>query len=187
MIKNFNSQLYAYTVLDPVFLLTKSQWIEKLDLKYIQPRKKYILVYIVAKHTYAIEKARAIAKQNDLEVYYIDALRFKDNMITNINNAGPIEFLNYLLNAELIITTSFHALAFSLIFNKPFMYELSKEKINANSRLSDLTDNLGIKDYQITNVTSEYEDNYDWIKINTKIDSMRAESLTLLFDSLKNV
>ena len=187
MIKSFNSELCAYAVLDPVFLLTKNQWIEKLNLNHTKVQKKYIFVYIVAPNTYAIEKAKAIAKQNSLEICYIDALRYKDSMITNINNAGPREFLNYLFNAELIITTSFHALAFSLIFNKPFLYELSKEKINANSRLLDLTDIFGIENYQITNVTSEYTNKYDWREINLKIDDMRAKSISLLFDSLKRV
>ena len=34
------------------------------------------------------------------------------------------QWINYIANAELVVTDSFHAVCFSIIFNKPFVYLL---------------------------------------------------------------
>jgi hypothetical protein len=173
MIYNLDKNLVAVSVLDPVFLLSKGQWIEKLSLKPLEKTEKYIFVYIVAQQTYALERAKRIASEKGYKILFIDAGRKTDRIFTKVNDAGPIDFLNLLLNAELVITTSFHALAFSLIFNVPFQYELSKEKVNANSRLSDLAENLGIEHFEIKDPFSEISSRYNWETIGCKIEVMK--------------
>lgn len=184
MLKEFNSNILTTTVLDPVFLLSKESWICKMHLNKNSNKQKYIFVYIVAQQTYTLEVAKKIAKKFDYNILFIDAGRKCDSEFTKINDAGPIEFLELLLNAELVLTTSFHALAFSLIFNIPFLYELSKEKINANSRLSDLSEALKINNYEILNADKEYINTYDWESINRKIENMRELSIGKLYDEL---
>ena len=51
-------------------------------------------------------------------------------------NEGPIKFLNLVFNAEFVLTNSFHALAFSLIFEKQvFVFNRST---SINTRMFDL-------------------------------------------------
>lgn len=184
MIHEFDKKLIAYPVLDPVFLLSKEQWMKKLDLKVEVPREKYIFVYIVAQQTYTLERAKKIASEKGLRILFVDAERNADKIFTKVNNAGPVEFLNLLLNAELVITTSFHALAFSLIFNVPFQYELSREKVNANSRLSDLAEGIGIGEFEFLDSTSPVSEVYNWNEIGKKLDRLKKASKEKLFETL---
>lgn len=85
-----------------------------------------------------------------------------------------------MLNAELVITTSFHALALSLIFHKPVQYELSKERVNANSRLIDLATSVNMMKYEITEINDDIYDDYNWKEIDSKIGDMRSASIELL-------
>ena len=106
--------------------------------------------------------------------------RIKQEGIDAVNDAGPIEFLNLMLNAELVITTSFHALALSMIFHKPVQFELSKEKVNANSRLVDLVTRVNMMKYEITDVDDVVYDDYEWDRIDNEIAEMRHEAIDLL-------
>ena len=100
--------------------------------------------------------------------------------IEAVNDAGPIEFLNLMINAELVITTSFHALALSMIFHKPVQFELSKEKINANARLVDLATQVNMMKYEITTVDNVIYDDYEWGRIDNVIAEMRNDATDLL-------
>lgn len=184
MVKEYMPKLSPYSVMDPVFLMTRGQWIYNFELKNKVVDKKYIFVYFVAEETNALKKAKVIAEKNGWDIKYIDAPRKTDDTVVRVNNVGPVEFLDLLFNSELVITTSFHALALSIILNKPFLYELSKEIINANSRLSDLAVNLELKKYEILNLDSVYPDTYDWDIINERLNSLRKESKEKLFSSL---
>lgn len=182
MINAFDNKFNASAVLDPVFLLDKNDWVTKLNLKVNPPKQKYIFVYIVAQQTNLLERAKKIATEKNLKVIFVDSGRKADRFFTKENTLGPIEFLNLLLNAELVITTSFHALAFSLIFNVPFQYELSKEKVNANSRLSDIAKNLDIEQFELLDVDSQILQNYNWAAINNKIGNLKEESIKKLIN-----
>lgn len=185
MIKEINPSLKPYAVLDPVFLLNRNQWTNKLSIKQHTVKKGYIFIYIVAAQTNTIAKAKAIAKEKNWDIVFVDAPRYKDRKITRVNDAGPIEFLDLLFNAELVMTTSFHAFSFSLILNKPFLYELSKEKINANSRLSDLAKSLNVEMFEIVNSDASFCNEYNWERINQKIECMSNQSKISLFDCIE--
>lgn len=179
-IKSLAPQVNPLPVCDPVFLLKAKEWEQNLNLVKYRSNEKYIFVYIVAPQTNAVNKAKRIAKQNGWTVKYIDMGRIKQEGIDAVNDAGPIEFLNLMLNAELVITTSFHALALSMIFHKPVQFELSKEKVNANSRLVDLVTRVNMMKYEITDVDDVVYDDYEWDRIDNEIAEMRHEAIDLL-------
>lgn len=179
-IKSFFPNLNPISVCDPVFLLTGNEWKQNLNLCEKKSDKKYIFIYIVAMHTNAVDKALRIAEKNGWGIKYIDHGRIRQEGIEGINDAGPIEFLNLMLNAELIITTSFHAFALSMIFHKPVQFELSKEKVNANSRLIDLANRVNMMKYEIKNIDDKIYDDYDWNFIDKEISFMRTEAIALL-------
>ena len=186
-LESINKEIQVFSVLDPVFLIEKDSWVKNLNLATNSLKRKYILVYIVAEQTNLLEKAKNIAKDKNLDIFFVDALRYKDRQITNINDAGPVDFLQLILNAEIVMTTSFHALAFSIIFNVPFLYELSNKKINANSRLKDLAVNLNIEKYEIKDLSLKYEKTYNWEDINKRVEKLRESSKEILFKSLERI
>lgn len=185
ILQKFDSSLSVKSVLDPVFLLNRKQWIDNF-LLVKKMTEKYIFMYIVAKHDIAIQRAQHIAKDKGYKIYFVDGGRSKYDGVTNINNLGPLEFLKLLFNAEMVVTTSFHALALSLILNIPFEFELSKVKVNANSRLEELREIYSLGLYEIKSIDQNNYFEYDWNTINTIIKRKQKESLCLLKHQLES-
>lgn len=99
----------AQQVLDPVFLPDKILW-EQLARPVKGLPDRYVLTYGYDSCTNLNELA---AEQIDLPVVSLSSRKF--------GNYGPEEFLYMIKNAELVVTSSFHAVAFSLIFETPFI------------------------------------------------------------------
>lgn len=101
---------------DPTLLLPQNEW-SKIAIKPKKIPKKYILSYFLGhvsqKYTEASEK---IEKELGSECYRIANKSDRNSFIT-----GPSEFIYAIKNAQFVITDSFHAVAFSLIFKKPFL------------------------------------------------------------------
>lgn len=130
-------------VCDPVFLLGKEQWI-----KYCKhlPQHDYILIYNVGYINYQmVEMAKLLSRKFDLKVYSILDKYLIDEIDDNIINAGPIEFISYINNANYVVTNSFHATAFSMIFNKQFYTYTFTDKSNS-SRMTHLLNTIGLMD-----------------------------------------
>lgn len=66
--------------------------------------------------------------------------------ITSKLDCGPIEFLNLIKNARLVISGSFHAVVFSIIFNRPFLAIGGK----TDNRMSHLLRATGLLDYGVS-------------------------------------
>ena len=75
-----------------------------------------------------------------------DSYRYKNpgykNVLKSAYTEGPLEFVNYIKNAEYVVATSFHATVFSIIFNKKFFIVPHKK---TGARVTNLLDKLEIK------------------------------------------
>ena len=100
-------------------------------------------------------------------------------------DVGPIEFLNLIENAELVISSSFHGTVFSIIFEKQFFVETKKEKYE-NDRIINLLDNAGIKNREIKDQDWDHLSNSveDWKTVKNNLSIKREESIQFLKDSL---
>ena len=112
-------QLEADVVGDPVFALSAEEW-RSLAGKEPLCINKYFTYYILAG-----------GHGDDKIPWMQDAM----NMVEERVGAAPFglefgkgytveQWLNYIANAELVVTDSFHAVCFSIIFNRPFVYLL---------------------------------------------------------------
>lgn len=149
----------AVAVCDPVFLLSKEEWSEMcIDMGL--ESNKYLLVYDFDNNPVVEQIAKEIAKAKGLGIYNVGPF-WKSYARKNFVYAGPLEFLSLVKDADYIISNSFHATAFSLIFQKQFCVVKRKEAIN--ERMVSLLADLGLN-YR---VVSGYEDrllsliNYD--------------------------
>lgn len=131
----------AEVVCDPVFLRNKSQWEEIIPKRPIE-KSPYVLVYDLYSRDPLIEKtAREVSYQFGLKIVSVNAFIRKNYADENINNAGPLEFLNLLYYSKYIITDSFHASAFAVIFHIPFaVFQIKKS--NNSSRISDFLEDI---------------------------------------------
>lgn len=165
-------------VLDPTLLLTKEDWKKIIPDNNKYQNKKYLLLYAFEEDEKLYDCVREYAKERNLDIVAI-AYQKKDAMhgMEVMTNCGPIEFLSLFLNAEHIITTSFHGTVFSIIFHKEF-HCIPHPKFR--ERTDSLLTMLALKDHNI-NVLSRLEDvETNWEKVDTLLGHRRKESLEFL-------
>ncbi len=128
-------------VLDPTMLLSASQW-EKVEKKpECFPKQKYVLIYSLG--TRSQEFKDTIAKVKEKKCYrVIDILERKHNGLEY--PIGPAEFIFMLHYAELILTDSFHAAVFSILFHKKVQV-FNREDQKLNSRIINLFKMCGLE------------------------------------------
>lgn len=163
--------------IDPVFLLTADEWRRSLNLKPIS--KRYIFVYHIGSKDDAFEKiVNQIQSERNLEVIYFSHSENNWNG-TKYYKKNAKTFLNYLAEASLVITNSFHGFALSLVFNKE---NVVYTKSDNDMRFDSIKDILGITFKYSHNETCEIN-TYDWDLVNKNILSERKKSI-MLFDEL---
>lgn len=176
-------------VCDPVFLMSSDEWKKSLSLVETCNKGKHVLLYTVANVKESLGFAKELAKNTKLPVVSIGSNQSVKTVdgVTNILDAGPIEFLRYIREAAVVVTSSFHAMAFSIIFNIPFYYELCQDGSNNNDRLENVAEVLHLRDRNINCVQSNQDSgNIDWDEVNRLLEKYRDDSLKCLFDSLND-
>ena len=170
----------AVVSIDPTLLLDKSEW-ERLIQRPAHIPHRYVLAYVVSERDQTIRYAKEAAAKLGLDLLYIDA--YSGRPVRNARNVGavaPDEFLSLIHDAELVVTSSFHGLCFSILFNKQFRYCLSAKK--QNSRLYNLAAQLGVDNYDIMN--TDLSDHIDFVEVNRQLGQLRKESINYLKVSL---
>lgn len=164
----------ACQAVDPVFLLSRDIWESLLDNK--KENEDYLLIYDFDNNQELNEKAVNIAKKNGWKIYSI----FQNNICDKcFYDEGPLEFVNLVKNAKFVLSNSFHATAFSIIFERQFAVFERKEKIN--TRMRDLLKSLDISmnekgiDYSKVNVLLNEQISFSKKYIETVLDAARKE------------
>lgn len=106
-------------VLDPTFLLSKEEW-ENLAEK--KPKyTNYVLVYQLHNNKKFNKYAKEFAKAHNKKLLRLTpSIYHKARGGKLIYLPTQYEFLSYFKNADYILTDSFHATVFSIMFNKKF-------------------------------------------------------------------
>ena len=162
-----NLGLYSYHVLDPTLILGRDKWSALASTKY--ERKKYILMYNLNRNTRLREYAEKISKKNNLKLIYITYnfidVFHKGKMACNISVE---DFVSLIKNASLVLTDSFHATAFSLIFKRNF-YIVYPQKFS--TRLQSIL--------QLTHLENRVANTMDEIDLNNTINYEEVDELLL--------
>lgn len=121
VVKQFTDKT-VYQHIDPVFLKTRSEW-EELEIPYENLRyKKYILAYIIEWNSDFNKKLKELKMRTGLPVVSINLGNIKKVCANQvIYDASPNEFLYLLHHSDFVVATSFHGVAMSVVYNKPFM------------------------------------------------------------------
>lgn len=102
-------------LVDPVMLLSRKEWLKVARKPRVDTSKPYILKYYLGDEAEE-ERIDRWAKENGYEVYEL-----LNDQIPELYSAGPGEFISLIANASLVASDSFHCIAFSIIFKKPFV------------------------------------------------------------------
>ncbi|MPQ42278.1 polysaccharide pyruvyl transferase family protein [Clostridium tarantellae] len=128
----------AIQVVDPALLLDHKEWSKISECKF---NEKFILVYDFDRSSVIEKVAKDIAKAKGYKIYTlnIDKPDYSDK---SFRYSGPQTFISLVKHAEFVVSNSFHAAIFSLIFKKNFNIVNRTEAIN--TRMRDLLTDLNI-------------------------------------------
>jgi hypothetical protein len=148
IVKSFTDKP-VYQHVDPVFLKSHSDW-EKLEVPYKKLRfKRYILTYIIEWNNNFNKKLKELKKETGLPIVSINLGNMKKVCADQtIYDASPCEFLYLLHNCECMVSTSFHGVAMSLVYNKPFLPLIGSDK---PTRIQSLMRHFGIDETKSLN------------------------------------
>lgn len=168
-------------VLDPTLLLKKEKWQEEIEnLK--TEKEKYILAYVVEDDIEFIKITNELSQKTGLKVIHFGLKNpgYK-NILKSAYTEGPLEFINYIKNAEYVVCTSFHATVFSIIFNKKF-FVVPHRKTGA--RVTNLLDKLNISNRAVNSIDEfnkiDYDSEINYEEVNSILKKEREKSLEWL-------
>lgn len=161
--------------LDPTLLLKKGFWVDYFGLA-MNSITPYALYYKI-QNSFDEAELRQYAKSKGLQLKIIHSrARCKESEV-NITTASPMQFLQLIYGATIVFTSSFHGLAFSLIFHKPFYASFTKNEGRAKSLLQQcrLDDHLLVPKSAIPSA-----DSIDYLNVDSVLDKLRRESIANL-------
>lgn len=168
------------TVLDPVFLLEKRYW---LDIQKLPGKKNYILVYQTEYNQELVDYTQSLAKDTGLPVLELQmGMRKSSQDFLEDRIAGPAEFLGYVFQAAYVISNSFHAIAFSIIYEKHFLAFLHSSR---GARIENILRILGLESrlYE-KGKNGRIELDIDWNEVRQKMKKALERSESFLKKSL---
>lgn len=170
-------------VLDPTLLMDAGKWEKAANAKK-ENKEKYIFVYMANQE--CVDIAKSLKEKTGYKIIYIDKKKLFGKDSINDVEADPFDFVNYIKNAQYVVTTSFHATVFSIIFNKKFWVVPPKK---VGSRITDLLNKLELTDRCIDNVEElnkkGYDQKIDYKNANLKLEEERQKSINWLKDAVK--
>ena len=176
----------ATHVLDPTLLLSKEDYIRSFDLKKEPLSEGDLMVYIL---DFSKEKnmlIERIAKERGLKSFTVGA-KIEDSKAPIEERIQPKleKWLRGFMDAKFIITDSFHACVFSIIFNKPFLVVGNKKR--GMSRFKSLLSMFSLEKNCICSM-DEYDSQYPYEVSSGAYSVLKdktMDSISFLKDNLK--
>ena len=132
----------CHHVIDPVGLVEP----EHLKSMAILPsiKQAYAVMYLADSGKDLDECVQFLSHEMGLKIVHLCGFRKKCYCDVFEKDTGPRELLGYILNADFVLSASFHATMFSIIFNKQFATLLPNAQ--TNERIESLLSYFGLED-----------------------------------------
>ena len=180
----------AEHVLDPTLLLQRVDYEKLIDEVETEPSAGQILVHILDKNPDKYKLVDMLAKPNNWKPFEVNCKvdEHEVNVPIKLRIQPPLEqWLRGFREAEFIITDSFHATVFSIIFNKPFVVYANKGR--GAARFMSLLSLFGLEDrliFKSKDLEGLTLNSIDYDRVNKKIDYLRSKSLVFLKNIFEN-
>lgn len=189
-------QRQVVTVLDPALLLQARQW----DKIACEPdiKGEFVVCYFLGQGAKKYHATAAYVRNINLKSVTFpcmeaDGYTLEDEMFGDIRDftSGPAEFVGLIKNAACVITDSFHAIVFSLIYHKPFYVFERNTQVGGgtmNSRIYDFLEEFGLLDRLVTPEDLKQKhtiEPIDYRHADEVLARRRQESLEYLKNSLE--
>ncbi|AZQ58488.1 polysaccharide pyruvyl transferase family protein [Maribacter sp. MJ134] len=176
----------AIKTLDPTLLIPRVDYIRLVEKAQVPKPKGKLFCYILDRSEANVQIENKAA--NFLNTTHFTAMPRKD--MHNLNKSNIIEFIfppveewiSGFMNADYIITDSFHGTLFSIIFNKKFISIGNKRR--GLSRFTSILKLLNLEDRLLLDVedfnVELFSREIDWQKVNGLVAAEREKSIGFL-------
>ena len=175
----------AHLVLDPVFLLDSHDW--KKFVHENNTTEQYTFYYMNAR--FNLNDFSLVTGYEDKQKHILSSsVRPKDFLKRSQKVTfamSPQEFIQQIYDAELVVTTSFHCLAFSILLHKPFVAILSGDE-GRDERLLNLLQITGLESRIFSdNMTlADVQKPIDYENVEMRLAPYRKYSRKFLYTSI---
>ena len=173
--------------IDPVLLLNEDEWAASIKHKKII-EEPYVFTYFVG----GISKKEIAPLSNVCEKLGMKCVSYskrplEKHIFAHAYNDGPFDFLAKLRDSQLVLTSSFHGVAFSIIFRKKFYYFLPRQ--GRRSRIDNILNLLGLTNRIIETENDISRINLEDIKyekVQERLEKERNRSLKWLINAIED-
>lgn len=174
-------------VLDPVMLLTGEEWrklsecLKSNEDEYVfayTNREQQVSSFLKTGYSMVGKKLYKLSRYTRPVDFVNPSVRIKYWM-------SPVEFVNVISRAELVVSASFHCIAMAILLNKPFVAILTGN-YGKDERLNNILKMFRLEDRALTDKMTEKDilSPIDWTFVNKEISSRREQSLKYLKDAI---
>ncbi len=171
-------------VLDPTLLLDRNDY-EELKKPGLFKGQRYIFVYMMESNKEMVRFANRLSVAIGLPIIQRKPSPIFRNELGSYYTDTAAEFLSEIENAEYVLTNSFHATVFSLIYEKPFISMLHS---STGARTSDLLKSVGLESHIVYNTENFHDihqfDIEDKDELRRRIHDLQKTSYDFLHRAL---
>lgn len=174
----------ACHVLDPTMLLDARDYTELVESNHTPHSKGNMHCYILDRTPETNKLIDYIASEHHLIPFFVGADTYNLEVSELERIQPPVErWLQAFREAEYIVTDSFHACVFSILYRKPFVVYGNKER--GMARFHSLLSLFGLEDRLVTNI-DDYKSlcDIDYDVVYEKLNNMRKISFDFLAKAL---
>lgn len=175
----------AQQVLDPTMLLDKSDYAKLIKNSNISKSKGSLLLYILDETQNKTVLINKIADKYRLKPFRVGSntenihAPLKERIQPRVE-----EWLRGFLDADFVVTDSFHACVFAILFEKQFVV-IGNEKRGV-SRFVSILREFGLENRLISEKTNEFTaGDIDFSSVKVKLTELKEKSMSYLYDCLK--
>lgn len=184
---------------DPTLLLTQQDWDNLIKEKNANSNKQepYILCYFLGDNRKQRKIVEQLARDKGLRIigfpHILGKVRSADIgfKCEEQYNCSPSRFIWLIKNAQYVITDSFHATVFSVIYHRKFVVfnrDRTSFENNMKSRLLDLLEPLDLKrrivPNSLTHVRQIIDEKEDFFVSDERLRTLRAQGIQFLKQAL---
>ncbi len=155
--------------LDPLLMVERDVW-----NRYMAPKRRkrgYVFVYAIDRMGECIRYAKEYAKAHSLDVILCgNPLRPLPGVKVR-RFMGVQQWLRHIADAELIVTNSYHGLAFAVNYHKKFSILWLRNSVQTNDRLENLLKMIGVGLYEEGTICAP-----DWELAETRLQAKRLDA-----------
>ncbi|MBM6676106.1 polysaccharide pyruvyl transferase family protein [Olsenella uli] len=164
------------TCLDPTLLLDAADY-DAITTP-VTEAKDTLLVYMLEKNPELVAYAARLARETGVSVSYVSKHRLDFGVpARNYYGVGPSEFLGLVRGCSAVVTNSFHATVFSLLFGVPFQTFVTER---SGSRMRELLAELGQESHLVDGSVLTVPTAVPPEVLAPRLEKLRASSLAFL-------